>query len=151
MNNFLYNLQKLVCQIIVCFALQCSTVVKKIVPFWLELKVMRTFVRKMMRYFLWLQHFVHDLDLTLHCLLKVAKFSSGMIIKSMSRAAVAKRTKAANFSRTGSGFEPCIYRFRKDFNPFWYGTQNRLIQYKCLKSRRAGPTYCMDGPKTYKR
>ena len=60
---------------------------------------MRTFVRKMMRYFLWLQHFVHDLDLTLHCLLKVAKFSSGMIIKSMSRAAVAKRTKAL-LSRT---------------------------------------------------
>ena len=59
--------------------------------------------------------------------------------------------KAANFSRTGSGFEPCIYRFRKDLNPFWYGTQSRLIQYKCLKSRRAGPTYCMDGLKTYKR
>lgn len=93
-NNFLYNLQKLVCQIIVCFALQCSTVVKKIVPFWLELKVMRTFVRKMMRYFLWLQHFVHDLDLTLYCLLKVTKLSSGMINKSMRRAAVAERTKA---------------------------------------------------------
>ena len=60
---------------------------------------MRTFVRKMMRYFLWLQHFVHDLDLTLHCLLKVAKFSSGMINKSMRRAAVAEGTKAP-LSRT---------------------------------------------------
>ena len=76
---------------------------------------------------------------------------SSIHIFTKSRAAVAKRTKAANFSQTGSGFEPCIYRFRKDFNTFMFGTQNRLIQYKCLKSRRAGPPYCMDGPKTYKR
>ena len=52
-----------------------------------------------MRYFLWLQHFVHDLDLTLHCLLKVTKFSLGTINKSMRRAAVAERTKA-QLSRT---------------------------------------------------
>ena len=52
-----------------------------------------------MRYFLWLQHFVHDLDLTLHCLLKVAKFSLGTINMSMRRAAVAEPTKTP-LSRT---------------------------------------------------
>ena len=69
-----------------------------------------------MRYFLWLQHFVHDLDLTLHCLLKVANYSSGMINKSMSKAAVAEQTKA-QLSRTfftgrGGGLNPAYVKIR---------------------------------------